>query len=60
MVVDIESQQVYSTDLTPLSSDLQEQLQSTNMQFYQDRNTLFIIGDMGVPQVLATILLILF
>ncbi len=46
-VVDMESKQVYSTDLTSLSSDLQEQLQSTNMQFYQDQNTLFVIGGYG-------------
>ena len=46
-VVDIENQQVYSSDLNSLSVSLQEQLQSTNMNFKQDGNTLFIIGGYG-------------
>lgn len=46
-VVDIENEQVFSKDLTSLSSSLQEQLQSTNMNYFQDGNTLFIIGGYG-------------
>jgi hypothetical protein len=46
-VLDIENRQVWSTSLNPLSTDLFEQLQSTNMNFTQAGDTLYIIGGYG-------------
>lgn len=43
-VIDVENNQVYSSDLSSLGTSIQEQLQSTNMNFFQDGNTLYIIG----------------
>ena len=43
-VVDIATQQVWSTSVNALPTGLKEQLQSTNMNFYQDGDTLFIAG----------------
>lgn len=44
MVIDIASQEFWTAPLTDLPTGLQEQLQSTNMNFYQDGDTLFIVG----------------
>ncbi len=43
-VLDLASKQSWSRSLTELSVPLQEQLQSTNMNFYQDDNTLILTG----------------
>lgn len=43
-VLDLASKQSWSRSLTELSVPLQEQLQSTNMNFYQDGNTLILTG----------------
>ncbi len=43
-VVDVNAKQVWSTSLTTLPTGIQEQLQSTNMNFYQDGDSLYIIG----------------
>ncbi|WP_333808564.1 hypothetical protein [Flavobacterium sp.] len=43
-VVDIATQQSWSASLNSLPTGIKEQLQSTNMNFYQDGNALFIIG----------------
>jgi hypothetical protein len=43
-VVDVNTQQFWSTSLNTLATGLKEQLQSTNMNFYQDNDTLYIIG----------------
>ena len=43
-VVDIDAQQFWSASLNSLPAGLIEQLQSTNMNFYQDHDTLYIIG----------------
>lgn len=43
-VVDVLSNQVWSAPLTSLPTGIQEQLQSTNMNFYQDHDSLYIIG----------------
>lgn len=43
-VVDIATQQTWSTSVNVLPTGLKEQLQSTNMNFYQDGTTLFIAG----------------
>ncbi len=46
-VVDPVAQQVWSASLTSLPTALQEQLQSTNMCFYQDGNWLYVAGGYG-------------
>ncbi|HPI53081.1 MAG TPA: hypothetical protein PLU10_00245 [Chitinophagaceae bacterium] len=43
-VVDPQTKQVWTASLSVLSTALSEQLQSTNMNFYQDQDTLVIIG----------------
>lgn len=43
-VVDIATQQFWSASVNSLATDLKEQLQATNFNFYQDENTLYIIG----------------
>jgi len=46
-VIDVESQQFWSASLNTLPTGIYEQLQSTNMNFYQDSDTLYIIGGYG-------------
>ena len=43
-VVDVNSNQVWSASVTSLPTAIKEQLQSTNMNFYQDKDSLYIIG----------------
>lgn len=43
-VVDIATQQTWSASVNTLPTGLKEQLQSTNMNFYQDGEALYIIG----------------
>lgn len=43
-VVDVEAGQYWSAPVTSLSTGLQEQLQATNMNFFQDEDTLYIVG----------------
>jgi len=43
-VVDIATQQTWTASVNTLVTGLQEQLQSTNMNFHQDGDTLYIIG----------------
>ena len=43
-VVDIATQQSWSASVNSLPTGIKEQLQSTNMNFYQDGNALFIVG----------------
>jgi hypothetical protein len=43
-VIDIATQQFWSASVNTLATGLKEQLQSTNMNFHQDGNALFIIG----------------
>jgi hypothetical protein len=43
-VVDINTLQFWSASINNLPIGISEQLQSTNMNFYQDSDTLFIIG----------------
>jgi hypothetical protein len=43
-VVDIETHQFWMGSVTGLSTSLQEQLQSTNMVFHQDGDTLYVAG----------------
>jgi hypothetical protein len=46
-VVDIASRSVWSESVLNLPIGLAEQLQSTNMNFYQDGHTLYVIGGYG-------------
>jgi len=43
-VVDIETQLFWSASVNSLPTAISEQLQSTNMNFHQDGNTLYLIG----------------
>ena len=43
-VVDVQAKKFWSTPLSSLPTGIKEQLQSTNMNFYQDKDTLHIIG----------------
>lgn len=44
LVIDPVNQQFWSSSVGVLPTNLKEQLQSTNMNFYQDNDTLYIIG----------------
>lgn len=46
-VVDIAGNQYWTASVNTLPATLKEQLQSTNMNFYQDNDTLYIIGGYG-------------
>lgn len=52
-VVDPVAQQFWSASTSTLSSDLQEQLKSTNMEFYQEGNYLYILGGYGYSESLG-------
>lgn len=47
IVVDPVTQQKWTAPLTSLSISLQEQLSSTNMEFHQEGNYLYIVGGYG-------------
>lgn len=47
IVVDPNTKQKWSAPLTSLPVSIQEQLSSTNMQFYQEGNYLYLIGGYG-------------
>lgn len=44
LVIDPETRQFWSSSLDPLPVGIREQLQSTNMEFHQDGDTLYFIG----------------
>lgn len=46
-VVDVATEQFWSASISTLPIPLQEQLQSTNLNFYQDADSLYIIGGYG-------------
>lgn len=46
-VVDVANNQLWTSSVNSLPTGLKEQLQSTNMNFYQDDDTLYIIGGYG-------------
>lgn len=46
-VIDINAQQFWTASINVLATGLKEQLQSTNMNFYQDSDSLYIIGGYG-------------
>lgn len=46
-VIDVKNKQVYFASLSSLQTDIYEQLSSTNMNFHQEGDTLYIIGGYG-------------
>lgn len=52
-VIDVETQETWSASLSALSSSLQEQLQSTNMEHVQDGDVLYLIGGYGYSSTLG-------
>lgn len=46
-VIDVNANQYWTSSVNSLATGLKEQLQSTNMNFYQDNDTLYIIGGYG-------------
>ncbi|MEZ4979892.1 MAG: hypothetical protein R2772_11445, partial [Chitinophagales bacterium] len=52
-VVDVETDESWSASLSTLSTSLQEQLQSTNMEHYQDGDVLYLIGGYGYSSTLG-------
>lgn len=54
IVIDPISQQKWTAPITSLSVGLQEQLSSTNMEFHQTGNYLYIIGGYGYNTATAT------
>lgn len=53
-VIDPSTKQKWTAPLTSLSVSLQEQLSSTNMEFHQQDNYLYIIGGYGYNNATAT------
>ncbi len=53
IVVDPVSQQKWSAPLTSLSTAIQEQLSSTNMEFYQEGDYLYCVGGYGYSATLG-------
>ncbi|MBK6572857.1 MAG: T9SS type A sorting domain-containing protein [Saprospiraceae bacterium] len=47
IVVDPVNLQTWTSSLSSLPSAIQEQLKSTNMEFYQEGNTLYVVGGYG-------------
>ncbi len=46
-VIDVQQRTFWSASVNELPAGLREQLQSTNMQFYQDGETLYLVGGYG-------------
>jgi hypothetical protein len=46
-VIDVANNQYWTASVNTLATGLKEQLQSTNMNFYQDNDSLYIIGGYG-------------
>lgn len=49
-VIDVNTQEIWSSSVNVLSTGIQEQLQSTNMNFYQNADTLYFIGGYAFSQ----------
>jgi len=49
-VVDVEAKQFWSAPLSSLPSNISEQLQATNLNFFQDDDSLYIIGGYAYSQ----------
>ncbi|MBK9107655.1 MAG: T9SS C-terminal target domain-containing protein [Saprospiraceae bacterium] len=52
-IVDPVNRQKWSAPLTTLPRSIQEQLQATNMEFYQQNNYLYLIGGYGYSETLG-------
>lgn len=52
-VVDVNNAQFWTASVNTLPTNLNEQLQSTNLNFYQDADTLYIVGGYGYSQTAA-------
>ncbi len=50
IVLDIKTEKVWKKPVTELSAAIAEQLQSTNMNFYQQQNDLIVIGGYGYSE----------
>jgi hypothetical protein len=50
ILLDMETQTVWTTPNTALPADIREQMSSTNMQFEQVGNTLYLIGGYGYSE----------
>jgi hypothetical protein len=50
-VIDINTKQLWFAPVSSLSTSIAEQLQSTNMNFYQDKDTLYIMGGYAFSQI---------
>jgi hypothetical protein len=46
-VIDVNTKQVWASSVNSLAIGLKEQLQSTNLNFFQDKDSLYIIGGYG-------------
>jgi hypothetical protein len=46
-VVDVAKKSIYSASVDALPDDVRDQMQSANMNFYQEGNTLYVIGGYG-------------
>ena len=49
-VIDINTQEFWSSSVVELPVEISEQLQSTNMNFYQEQDTLYLIGGYAYSQ----------
>lgn len=50
IVLDVKTEKVWKKSVTGLPSLLAEQLQSTNMEFYQQQNDLIVVGGYGYSE----------
>ena len=50
IVIDLKNEKVWSKSVVDLAASIAEQLQSTNMQFYQQDNQLVLIGGYGYSE----------
>ena len=50
VVIDLQTEKVWRKSVTGLPAKLAEQLQSSNMEFFQEQNDLFIIGGYGYSE----------
>lgn len=54
IVLDLKQEKVWKKNITALSSSIAEQLQSTNMEFFQQANQLVLIGGYGYSETKKT------
>ena len=54
IVIDLVEEKVWKKDISSLPAPLAEQLQSTNMEFYQEDNQLILVGGYGYSETRKT------